>query len=829
MTTRLGLFCIAASTLMLELLLTRVFDVILTPNMAYMVIACAMFSFGLAGVFVTLRGTGASDRLLGRLALAFSLSTLALLPVLNWLPFDYEAIAERPVVQIVSFLAMYLALVVPFFLSGLIFTLLFSSRARAIQALYFWDLTGAAIGCVVMVPLLGPIGPGGILFVAAACALLGAGFLDPRGRRLAATSAMAVLLVALPVLRSPGYFEFTEHLAKRGVREARMAGTIEFSRWDPVSKIDVIDQTERDPRTGEAVPFTARKHIAYDGGTQSSHIFPFDGDFARMRRTIEENREPLRAHFWHRGVLGSHYLKRDSGQRVLVIGSAGGQETKAALTYGAAHVDGVEMVASVIELVTGPYADYGGRLFNSPRVAVHAMEGRSFLRSTPAVYDIIQIHSNHTSSSVAAGTGAMSPNYLQTADAYREYFHHLSDDGVLHINHFGFPRMLTTAALAWRQIGRTDFGRHVLVFAMATPKDTLPTMLVKMSPWTREEVADLSAFFARTGEDEIPFELVQNPFDPSNSFLSPEFLTGDIPDELLAETTVAVRPTTDDRPFFNFLRKRFAPIEADAAAVADPATAYLLNSQLRKNLIPMDVIHLIVTAGVSLFFAAIFILVPLFRSEIRRASPIVKYPSIVYFSSLGAGFILFELVSIQVFMKLIGFPVHTYVLVIFTLLFGAGLGSAASGRLGVSPAARWSWPFGGVLVYGSALALGYPLVFDAFLGSSDTVRMTVAGLLLFPLGFLLGMPFPLGILVAERHSRAAVAWAWGLNGLFTVIGSLASVLLGLAIGFQATLLVAVLIYAVAFAAFAFLRVALVDTPIAEAPAYANLAVEEVRS
>jgi hypothetical protein len=85
--------------------------------------------------------------------------------------------------------------------------------------------------------------------------------------------------------------------------------------------------------------------------------------------------------------------------------------------------------------------------------------------------------------------------------------------------------------------------------------------------------------------------------------------------------------------------------------------------------------------------------------------------------------------------------------------------------------------------------------------------MIVAAGLILPLGFCLGMPFPLGILLAERQPPGAVAWAWGLNGLFTVIGSLASVLLGLAVGFRATILVAMAIYAGAFFAFAILRVA----------------------
>jgi hypothetical protein len=166
-------------------------------------------------------------------------------------------------------------------------------------------------------------------------------------------------------------------------------------------------------------------------------------------------------------------------------------------------------------------------------------------------------------------------------------------------------------------------------------------------------------------------------------------------------------------------------------------------------------------------------------------------------------------------MKLVGYPVYTYVLVIATLLLGAGLGSAASERLGISPGARWTWPFAAVIGYGTLFTAVYPAVFERFLSSPDAVRMLVSAALIAPLGFALGMPFPLGILLAQRESPEAVAWGWGLNGLFTVIGSLASVLLGIAIGFQATILVAVGLYVVAFGAFAALRVA---TPVPSASA-----------
>lgn len=812
----LALFLIAAATLMLELLLTRVFDVILTPNMAYMIIACAMFSFGLAGVYVALTPSLATTPVQPRLsafALLAAVSTLALLPILNWLPFDVDVIGEQPLTQALAFGAMYLALVVPFFFAGLVVTLIFATSPHAIQRLYFWDLAGAAVGCVLIIPLLEPIGPGGTLFVSAACALIAAGLLSDRAWSLTAAVVVAALVAAPPFLRSPDYFEFVEHQAKRGVREARLQGAIEFSRWDPVSKIDVIDQPDTDPLTEAPNPEVRRKHIAYDGGTQSSHVFPFDGDYRRLRETIEARSEPLRYHFWHRGVLASHYAKRGTAPRVLVIGSAAGQETKAARMYGASHVDAVELVGAVVDLVTGPYADYGGRVFLDPSVRVQTAEGRSFLRAEAGrSWDIIQIHSNHTSSSVAAGTGAMAPNYLQTADAYREYFEHLSPDGVLHVNHFGFVRMVATAAKAWRDMGREDFQRHVVVFGMKTPRDTLPTLLIRMRPWTADEIADLASFFDRVGEGEFDFELLQHPLDPARSFLPPEFFSGQLTPAIRGRAAIQIRPPTDDQPFFNFMRKSPGPVEASRETFLDAPTAFMMNSQLRKGIIPLDVAHLVLTGIVSLGFACLFILVPLRRAAVRYSRRTTQYASITYFACLGAGFIVFELVFIQIFMKLIGYPVYTYAIVLFTMLFGAGLGSMASGWFKISPRAGWAWPFVGIVVYGALVTIGYPYVFSIALGWPETARMMVAAALMVPLAFMLGMPFPLGILVAERHSPAAVAWAWGLNGLFTVIGSLGSVVLALALGFRATLGVAIGIYVLAGLAFTVLRTSAVEQP-----------------
>lgn len=791
-----GIGLIAFNTLMVELLLTRVFDVILYPNIGYMIITSALFAFGLAGIYTTLRplpDAGAVPTRLWWLSTGMAVSLLVIRPALNAIPFHYDAIAAQPLFQLACFLAVYFLITMPFLLAGLIFALVFTTHARHIQVLYFWDLAGAAIGSVALIPLLLPIGPGGGLLVAAGVALAAAVMFVPWRPRSLVPAALAALLVVTPFLL-PGYLVFVEHKADRGLRDARAQGRSEVVRWDPISKVEVID-------------IGPVKNIVYDGGSQSSFIYPFDGQFPRLRRELgiaaERNDEGgFLRNFWQRGVLASHWMLEGSARRVLVIGSAAGQEIRAALAFGAGDIDAVEMVGEVIDLGRNEYSFYNGQVLNHFQVnAVHG-EGRAFLRAADQPYDIIQIFSNHSTSSVAAGAGAMDPTYLLTADAFEEYFEGLDRDGILHMNHHIYPRIITTAALGWARLGRTDFRRHVVV-VMRYPIeiDSLPTVLVKMTPWTESEMRRLRDLYSLEPGREAHYEIVEDPLDPRGSYLPPEFYSGALPAEIVEQAGYRIVPTTDDRPYFNFIRRRLSANPVDRQGFVRPEVAYLLNSQVeRGGGIPMDVVHLIVTGVVSLVFALVFIGVPLAFSRVGREPWRGKASTLVYFSCLGAGFIILELTFIQKLWKFIGYPLYTYAIVLFTLLLAAGLGSLSSPRLRVLPTERWHLPFVGTLLYGGFFLVTHQFLFDAALGLPVSLRMLIAGLYLFPIGFFMGMAFPLGVLCVERRSRAAVAWAWGMNGLFTVVGGLASVLLSIYLGFTITEVIALGIYGIALLA-----------------------------
>jgi hypothetical protein len=64
---------------------------------------------------------------------------------------------------------------------------------------------------------------------------------------------------------------------------------------------------------------------------------------------------------------------------------------------------------------------------------------------------------------------------------------------------------------------------------------------------------------------------------------------------------------------------------------------------------------------------------------------------------------------------------------------------------------------------------------------------------------LLGVPFAYGIRLANERNPAIVPWAWAVNGCFSVVGSILTVIVSMTAGFAVTIILAVLVYVTAFA------------------------------
>ncbi len=762
---------VALSTLFYELSLIRVLDVLWYPHFAYMVITLALLGFGIAGVVTSIMADRVQMGIKTLIFLTFllALSFIGVFFLLDTIHIDFDTFESVTELGTKVF-TVFSGLTVPFFLSGLILSILFTNHASQFGKLYFWDLVGASIGCV-LVPLLIPeFGGPGLLFVAAGFSLVSISLLVKSRFVVGTIIVLSLTVSCFQLFLDEDYLEISYHMDKRGFRTLQESNLGTY--WDRISRIDLLQYRD------EYI------WIAYDGGTQTSYFYNFDGDYKKLKDSLPEKASDQ---FWDRFVFASHWLKEGTEPNVLIIGAAGCQETKGAVTFGAKSVDAVEMVGEVIrlgkkKLAKEPYAN--------PKVnAVHG-EGRSFLRSSEKQYDIIQMMSNHTTSSVASGSGAVSSNYLQTVDAYKEYFSHLTKNGVLHVNHHVYPKMVLTAARAWKEMGFEKFEQHVLLYYTSRWYN-LPTLLIKKSPWTQEEF-DRVHTMMEPGD----YQRVHNPMKPSTSILDPEFFTGTLSKKLAATIPFRIEVATDDKPFFNHLRKNLEPVSIHDPYVETSIKA-LLNDSVKHGL-PMDIIHLIVTAGAAISIALICLFSPLLLSKVGRQPWSGKGSFILYFSCLGAGFIAIELIFIQFFHKLVGFPLYTYASVVFAFLLSAGLGSYVTSvsKLHSKSVARFL-PFILIPVYGVALMMVKDPLLNYFLQWPMLIRIAATVVLILPLGFFLGMPFALGIAGSYGKGAGAVGWAWAVNGLFTVLGSISCIVAAIYIGFTATLMIAFAIYVLA--------------------------------
>jgi hypothetical protein len=99
--------------------------------------------------------------------------------------------------------------------------------------------------------------------------------------------------------------------------------------------------------------------------------------------------------------------------------------------------------------------------------------------------------------------------------------------------------------------------------------------------------------------------------------------------------------------------------------------------------------------------------------------------------------------------------------------------------------------------FGTVAALVLPALIPSLLPLSLGARIAVAVALLVPLGLVMGMPFPQGLRRTGQGSLPAPPFYWGLNGVMSVIGSVATVLVALVFGFQVAMLSGCALYLIA--------------------------------
>jgi hypothetical protein len=488
-------------------------------------------------------------------------------------------------------------------------------------------------------------------------------------------------------------------------------------------------------------------------------------------------------------ALAYHLAARPQGFSSLVIGPGGGRDLLSALVFGATRVDGVEINPIIArDVMLNRFRKYSGSVYTHPGVSVHVDDGRSFVRRSEARYDVIQASLVDTWAATAAGAYTLTENSLYTSEAFGEYLDHLTDDGFLTITRWVFDglRLVTLAQEACAARG-LDPAQHLAIVRL----DRVATFLLKKSPFTPAEVERLTRISADMG-----FTVLYAPGlpEPPAGSESPEMRrSGTAPadyrrlilaadrERFLADYPVDVRATDDDRPFFFHTTR-----------LRDQFQVAFGRSMLFGN----GLSALLTLFGISALLVAIFVVGPLATGGGRPGSGWAG--SLAYFSALGAGFMLLEVALLQRFVLLLGHPVYSLTVTLFSLLLGTGLGSFLSQRVAAARVRQSTIAVLGAIV---AIALAAPALLprliDAAIPWPLPLRVATAAAVMVPLGILLGMPLPAGIRLLSERQPDLVPWGWGLNGAFSVIGATLAIFIAMNWGFSITLWCGMAVYGAA--------------------------------
>jgi spermidine synthase len=775
------IFCVSLAAILLEIAYTRVFSFKVYYLFTYIIIGVGLSGLGSGGVLVAI------SKRLREADPARLIPTVATLGGAS-AGFGYLYIAQTQLnillftshpIEILKLINVCFVLALPFLAAGILISAMLGWRPDISGRLYGADLMGAALGCAAAVPLLTTLNPpatillASVIFTASGLKLA----LGSKKALLFTIAACAVLLIGLFNVKR---FPEPSVDKSKGLDEYRRFGLIEFSKWNPVFRVDV----SRHP-----IPeLRGTTYILFHDGQPGAGIRAWDGK---------------------RGSLA--YLDRDpralpfsvvkDNPRVLIIGAAGGHEILASLYFRASHITGVELNPVTVSLLTDDdkYAGLTGRLSENKRVTLINGEGRSFLRRSHETYDLIWFvaaDSYAAMNASSSGSYVLSESYLYTVEALKDSLDHLSDGGVICAN-FGeidyrnrpnrTARYLGNARQAFLEKGITDFPRHVLVgSAMGYPPFDDSVLLLGKSAFNAKNILG----FLNTLKGVTNSSPRYIPGRTEGSTAYDRAIT--LPDNELRDWysgyPYQVGPVRDDSPFFwhftGYVRALLSPPQQSVVIDFENGLGE------RTALFLFALITLI---------AAVMLLSPLVA--IRRTWTAIPYKTrtAIYFASLGLGFMFIEVVLIQMFTLFLGYPTYSLSVTLFGMLVFSGAGSLLS----ESYKSRRNRALVTLLAALAVMLIVYPLalpvLFEHFIGTSLSLRIALATAFIAPLGLCLGAFLPIGVRTAASvapQRPELIAWAWAVNGFFSVIASVLCTVLAMTIGFKLVLILALLIYAV---------------------------------
>ena len=763
--TLLGaLLLISVAMLMFEILQTVTLSLQTIERNAFLVVSMCLLGLGGGGSIATLlsrRITVAPRRVLWICCCAFALAVVGSMLISSWTNELFALIALG---------------VLPYIPVGIFLSVVFQAWPANANTLYSFNLAGSALGCLLIMLLVGVTGDVVASLLSIALLILIASVLlgSQIGKRGVWIPVALALVCAVLLPFEKRLFRFSPAPSKGMTLlcdDERIESDIVWSRWGYLGRLDVVN-------AGDGIGYfdLGGDHIQelMDGGCRVSYLFASGGNWTKAIdfSSAPEKREVFVGESPH----SIAYILTESPD-VLNIGFGGGVDIFLALQHGARSVVGVEinplMVRAGREALRGYFDDF----YQDPRVEIEIMDGRTYVRTTGRRFDVISLTAVDTGELLHSNAHVLLENYLYTREAFDDYMRVLKDTGFLYVSrpHVQVLRLIATAVESLRRIGIADPGDHIVVLGQGDTRRTRwRNVLISKSPFTprqlriiHDKYGQIAAWLPGVAASDRAFSEFFNAVAHNQERA------------YLEKQEVDFSPVSDDRPFFyEFSRDR---VHSFASS--------------------MLIWILLWVAGI----AFVLIIVPLLFIRLpgrHRADRLATL--LFYFAAIGFGFMFIEICLIQKLVLFLGHPSYSVTVTLFSILIFSGLGSMFARRFDVralkTPLVVFVPVLLAVIFYGGYM----DRALEAFHTGALWMRFVLTALILAPGSFFMGMPFPSMIRTMQSREEQLIPWAWAVNAFTSVAASVLTVFLAIQYGFHQVLYMGGIAYCAAMIVY-FLR------------------------
>ncbi len=774
----------------------RLFSIIQWHHFAYMMISVALLGFGASGTFLSLtirrllRGFHLVYSING---LCFALSMVAGVLLAKEVPFNpLEILWDYG--QWTRLLEIYLLLCLPFFFAANCIGLALSHFTDYIHRVYASDLLGAgggALGIILLLYVLSPINGLKCLAVLAVAASA-VSWLRLRGRPQWLVGMLAVIAVLLPFVL-PGQWMAVMPNDYKGLSQAlQVIGThVIEQRSSPLGLITLVESP--------VIPFRHVPGLSLNTKTEPPPqlgIFT-DGDALSVITQFNGDRSRLAYLDYVPSALPYHLIHEP---RVLILGAGGGADVLQALYHGARQIDAVELNPDVIDLVQQDYATFAGGIYNHGPIRIHTAEARGYVAKTNYQFDLIQVALLDAFNASAAGLYALNESYLYTVEAIQAYLQLLNSEGMLAITRWvklpprDGAKLFATVVTALRQMG-VDHPENQIMWIRGWQTSTL---LVKNGLFSAKDIGIMRSFCDTRWFDVAYYPGMHveeanqhNILDRNYFFEAASNLLSTARNKFIHAYKFDIAPATDDKPyFFKFFKWASLP------------ELVALRGRGGLSMLELGYLVLVATLVQALLAGLVLILLPLI--VVKRSGMISdggwqqSGRVSLYFFAVGLAFLFIEIAFIQRFILFLSHPLYAISVVLTGFLIFAGLGSMFAGKHTLdSSIAGVLWPIGGIGLVALIYLIALPNLFVLFMPLPDVAKIAIALLLIAPLAFCMGMPFPMGLSRIAIVAPTMIPWAWGINGCASVISAVLATVLAIQYGFTMVIVLALCLYGMA--------------------------------